>query len=89
MNKALITQLRILKLSNIKPNFSELARQYDLNRRTVKRYYDGYEGKPQHHNKSSKLDEHYDIIKTKISLRGSNIRAVYEYLIDEVEIYNS
>jgi hypothetical protein len=31
MNANLITQLNILKLSNIKPNFSELARQYDLN----------------------------------------------------------
>ena len=45
MDKGLITQLQILKLSNIKPNFSELARLYDLDRRTVKRYYDGYEGK--------------------------------------------
>lgn len=46
MDKGLITQLQILKLSNIKPNFSELARLYDLDCRTVKRYYDGYEGKP-------------------------------------------
>ena len=53
MDKGLITQLQILKLSNIKPNFSELARLYDLDRRTVKRYYDGYEGKPKHHNKSA------------------------------------
>lgn len=50
MDKGLITQLQILKLSNIKPNFSELARLYDLDHRTVKRYYDGYEGKPKHHN---------------------------------------
>ena len=63
MDKGLITQLQILKLSNIKPNFSELARQYDLDRRTVKRYYDGYEGKPKHHNKPSKLDEHYVLVK--------------------------
>ena len=44
MNEALKTQLKILKLSDIKPNFSELARFYDLDRRTVKKYYDGYEG---------------------------------------------
>jgi hypothetical protein len=74
-----------VKLSNIKPIFSELVRQYDLDRRTVKKYYDGYEGKPKHHNKSSKLDEYYDIIKHKLSLRGVNVRAVYEYLIDEVD----
>lgn len=85
MNDKIITQLRILKLSNIKPNFSELARQYGLDRRTVKKYYDGYKGKPKHHNKSSKLDKHYDLIKSKLSLRGANVRAVYEYIIDEVD----
>ena len=37
MNQALITQLKILRLSNIKPNFSELARLYDMDRRTDKK----------------------------------------------------
>ena len=85
MEEALITQLRILKLSEIKPNFSELARQYDLDRRTVKKYYDGYKGKPKHRNKPSKLDEHFDIIKTKLSLKGVNVRAVYEFIVDEID----
>ena len=57
MNESLKTQLKILKLSNIKPNFSELARQYGMDRRTVKKYYDGYEGKPAHRDKPSKLWE--------------------------------
>ena len=48
MNEALRTQLKILKLSDIKPNFSELARFYDLDRRTAKKYYDGYESKAAH-----------------------------------------
>lgn len=74
MKETIITQLRILKMSGIKPNFSELARQYDMDRRTVKKYYDGYEGKPKHRRKSSKLDKHYEIIKTKLSLRGANVR---------------
>ena len=39
MNEALKTQLKILKLSDIKPNFSELAWFYNLDRRTVKKYY--------------------------------------------------
>lgn len=85
MNTGLVIQLRILKLSDIVPNFSELARQYGIDRRTVKKYYDGYEGKPKHHNKSSRLDEYYDLIKTKLSLRGANVRAVYEYIKDEVD----
>jgi len=36
MNTALVTQLRIMKLVDMKPKFSELARLYDLDRRTVK-----------------------------------------------------
>ena len=83
MNEALKTQLKILKLSDIKPNFSELARQYDLDRRTVKKYYDGYEGKPAHRDKPSKLDKHYDLIKQKLSIKGANARAVYEFILSE------
>lgn len=83
MNEALKTQLKILKLSDIKPNFSELARFYDLDRRTVKKYYDGYEGKAAHRDKPSKLDKHYDLIKQKLSIRGANIRAVYEFILSE------
>lgn len=85
VNTALSTQLRILDLSGIKPNFSELARIYGLDRRTVKKYYDGYEGKPAHHKKSSKLDKHLELIKQKLSLKGVNVRAVYEYIHDEVD----
>ena len=41
VNTALSIQLRILGLNGIKPNFSELAHMYGLDRRTVKKYYDG------------------------------------------------
>ena len=87
MKEALKTQLKILKLSNIKPNFSELARQYDLDRRTVKKYYDGYEGKPVHREKRSKLDKHYELIKHKLSIKGANARAVYEFILSEKDPY--
>lgn len=85
MDSALITQLKILKLSESKPNFSELARKYDVDRRTIKKYYDGYEGKPVHHNKPSKLDKHKALIEQKLSIKGVNIKAVYKYLINEVD----
>ena len=83
MNEALKTQLKILKLSDIKPNFSELARLYDVDRRTVKKYYDGYEGKAVHREKPSKLDKHYELIKQKLSIKGANVRAVYEFILSE------
>ena len=83
MDEALKIQLKILKLSDIKPNYSELARQYDMDRRTVKKYYDGYEGKPAHRKKPSKLDKHYELIKQKLSIKGANVRAVYEFILSE------
>ena len=85
MDESLKTQLKILKLSDLKPNFSELARQYGLDRRTVKKYYDGYDGKPAHRNKPSKLDRHYELIHQKLSVRGVNVRAVYEFILSEVD----
>ena len=85
MDAALITQLRILKLSESKPNFSELSRMYDVDRRTVKKYYDGYEGKPAHHNKSSKLDIYEPLVKAKLSIKGVTAKAVYEFMISEVD----
>lgn len=62
MNTALITQLKIIRLSNLKPNFSELSRQYNCDRRTVKKYYYGYEGKPAHRSKRSRLDRHVELV---------------------------
>ena len=37
-------QLEIMKTLGIKPNFSELERTYGINRHTIKKYYEGYEG---------------------------------------------
>ena len=51
MDNNLIGQINILKIMNIKPNYSELARQYNIDRRTVKKYYEGYDGKSKTRNK--------------------------------------
>lgn len=80
----LITQLQILKMSDTKPNFSELARMYNLDRRTVKKYYEGYTGKPAHRDKSSILDQYQDIIKTKLAIKGINMMSVYQFLITKI-----
>ena len=54
MNTVLLTQLKILKISDIKPNFSELARLYEMDRRTIKKYN---EGRSKNRYKTSKLDK--------------------------------
>lgn len=85
--KEIICELRkeitIMKTMNIKPNFSSLAKEYNLDYRTVKRYYDGYDGKPAHHNKNSKLLELNNIIEEKMNLKGAKISSLYFFLQEE------
>jgi len=68
-----------MKTENIKPNYSELARLHDCDRRTIKKYNEGYKGKPQNRNKESRLDKYKEEIKTKLELPGSTIKGTYEY----------
>ena len=76
-------QLEIMKTLGIKPNFSELERAFGIERHTIKKYYDGYEGKSPNRNRPSKLDKYYDEIKSKISLCGINQMGLYQYLLNK------
>ena len=71
--------LTIMDTLGIKPNYCELSRKYGIDRRTVKKYHLGYEGKPKNKNKSSKLDLYKDEITQKINLSGSTIKGTYMY----------
>ena len=72
-------------MSETKPNFAALGRRYDVDWRTVKKYYYGYEGKPIHRNKTSKLDKHLQLITDKLAIKGTTVRAIYEFIHDEVD----
>lgn len=76
-------QLEIMKTLSIKPNFSELERTYGINRHTIKKYYDGYEGSSHIRNKASKIDPYYEEIKNKIELAGINIMSLYQYFYEK------
>ena len=80
-NKNLKGQLEIMKAYEIKPNFTELGRQFKLDYRTVQKYYDGYEGGSKTRNRPSKLDKYYEEIKAKIDLPGVNAVGIYQYLL--------
>lgn len=73
-----------LKTANLKPNFSALGRQYDLDRRTAKKKYLGIPNKKKR-KKASKLDKHQELIKTKLNIPGVNKKAVYEYIIMNID----
>ena len=81
--------ITVMKTMDIKPNFASLAREYDLDYRTVKKYYDGYDGKPAHHNKKSKLVELDDVIDEKLSIKGTKISALYFFLQEEYDFKGS
>lgn len=72
-------ELLIMKTENIKPNYSELARLHKCDRRTVKKYDEGYEGKSSNRSKESKLDKYKEDIKNKLHLPGSTIKGTYKY----------
>ena len=42
----LMADFRVIELMGSKPNYAELGRKYGLDPRTVKKYHDGYKGKP-------------------------------------------
>lgn len=72
-------ELFIMKIEEIKPNYSELSRKYGFDRKTIQKYDKGYEGKPLHHNKESCLDKYKEEIENKLLLPGSTIKGVYKY----------
>ena len=77
--------LAIMDTLGIKPNYSELSRTYDIDRRIIKKYHLGYEGKPKVKNKSSKLDIYLEEITEKINLTGSTIKGTYKYFQNKYE----
>ena len=65
----------------IKPNYAALGRKYGMDWRTVKKYHEGYQGKPKTRAKGSKLDEYLVVIKDKLSIRRLSVRGVYEFMV--------
>jgi len=81
MKNRLKTQLEIIKMNEIKPNFSSLEREYGYDRRTIKKYYEGYEGKPKRRSRKSKLDEYGGEIEEKMAIKGVTMAGVYQYIV--------
>ncbi len=79
----LIAELKIMDFTNTKPNYAALARKYSMDYRTVKKYHEGYQGKPKNRNKSSKLDEHKVVIIEKLNIPRTTMKGVHEFLVDQ------
>ena len=71
----------------MKPNFAYLSRKYNIDPRTIKKYYYGYNGKPTTRVKPSNLDKHYKIIKEKLSYKGARISSIYFAIASPKKFY--
>lgn len=68
-----------MKTLNIKQNYSELSRKYKIDRRTIKKYNNGYANEKAQRVRKSKLDFLKDEIKEKLDLPGITITGLYQY----------
>lgn len=75
-----------MRTLNIKPNYSELARIYKCDRRTVKKYNTDFIEIKQKRNRTSKLDSIKEEIKEKLSLPGATITGTYQYFCESLSI---
>ena len=73
-----------LEAYDLKPNYSELGRLYGVDRRTAKKRYNGVLNKEKRI-KGSKLDKHLELIKDKLKIPGSNMKAVYKYITMNID----
>lgn len=73
----------MIETFELKPNFAYLGRKYELDPRTIKKYYEGYNGKSTTRNKKSMLDEYYQIIKEKMSYKGIKASSLFYFLKEE------
>lgn len=73
-----------LETLELKPNYSELGRIYGIDRRTAKKRYEGIERKEKKV-KVSKLDKHSELIKEKLKIPGTNMNAIYKYIVMNID----
>ena len=79
-------ELLILKTLSIKPNYSELQRRYKIDRRTIKKYNNGYERKNLKRKPKSEISKIKEEIKEKLELPGTTISGVYQYFKEDYKV---
>ena len=86
MNKNLKGELAVMDSLDIKPNYAALGRKYGMDWRTVKKYHNGYKGKPETRNKGSKLDQYKAEISDKLTIKRLTVKGVYEFMVKKYGI---
>lgn len=79
MRKDIFERMKLMEQEGIKPNFAEIARKYDCDYRTAKKYYEELQKEIKREPRPSKLDPFKEIIKEKVEL-GCSASAIYHFL---------
>ena len=79
MRKDIYERMKLMKQEGIKPNFAEVARKYDCDYRTVKRYYERDSDIKPKREYQSKLDPFRQVIQDKLEL-GCGAYAIYKFI---------
>lgn len=81
MRKDIMERMKYLKKEGLKPNYSKVARRYNCDYRTVKRYFEEPAEKISSKTKKpSKLDDFREIIKEKLEYDAS-IVSIYHFIL--------
>ncbi len=85
----LLGMLAVLKAYKVKPNFSELARNYGVSRQTVQRYWNDSGKKEITRNRPSMFEKYREEIVVLMAKNGVTKKSVYEFLLKKyVDIPN-
>lgn len=79
MRKDIYEGMKIMKQGETKPNYAEIARRWDCDYRTVKRYFEQDVVPTRKITKPSKLDPYRTIIKAKVDL-GCTGSSIYHFI---------
>ena len=87
MRKDVYERMRYFVLEKIRPNYSAVARQYDVDPRTVKAAYlraqsDKTSVVRKRRSRRSKLDGYQDIIEDKYAA-GCSARSIYDFIVEK------
>ncbi|MBQ2451209.1 MAG: IS21 family transposase [Lachnospiraceae bacterium] len=79
-------ELSVMDNLGIKPNYAALGRKYGMDWRTVKKYHNGYEGRPVTRDKKSRLDEYKTEIADKLAIKRITTQGVYQFMLKKYGI---
>lgn len=79
MRKDIYERMKIMKHEGVKPNYAEIARRWNCDYRTVKRYFEQDVVPVRKITKPSKLDPYRTIIEEKVNL-GCTASSIYHFI---------